>query len=105
MERNRLVALQGAPNSSRASQRLPRERTLRAGEAGERPLGADAAEVLAPHAVVGELLLGPQRRRDRAALRLELLVGDPGLDLGGQHVARAAAVAELRLVAPQQLVG
>src|SRR4051812_8469933 len=54
---------------------------LGAGEAGERALGADAAQVVAPDAVVGDLLLRAQRRVHRAALGLEVLVGDRRGDL------------------------
>ncbi len=62
--------------------RSAQRRALGAREAAERALGADALEVLAPDAVVGDLLLGAQRRLDRAALGLELGVGDRLLDRG-----------------------
>src|SRR3954452_18609096 len=73
-------------------------------ETAERALGADPLQVRPPDAVVGELLLGPQRRLDRAALGLEVRLGDGRLHGAAEHVARAAAVAELRLRAPQQVV-
>ena len=78
------VMLVGAGQGGATAAPIAREvlsaRALGAGEAAERALGADALEVLAPDAVVGDLLLRAQRRLDRAALGLELGVGDRLLD-------------------------
>ena len=67
---------QGGATAAPIARRGAQRRALSAGEAAERALGADALQVLAPDAVVGELLLRAQRRLDRAALGLELGVRD-----------------------------
>jgi hypothetical protein len=54
--------------------------------------------------VIGELLARAQRRIDAVALAFEVGRADALLDAAREHVRDAAAVAELRLLAPQDLV-
>src|SRR4051794_41148064 len=73
-------------------------------EATERALGPHGADALAEDAEVGELLARAQRRPGLMALGLEFAVRDRVGERLGEDGRRAAAVAELGLVAPQQLV-
>src|SRR3954453_12220274 len=74
-------------------------------EARDGLLGADPREHGAEDAEVGELLAVAERRLDLVLLGLELLLGHGGGHRLPQHRRRARAVAELLLLAPQQLVG
>ena len=58
----------GGTAAAPIARQVLQSRALSASEARERALGADALQVLAPDAVVGELLLRAQRRLDRVAL-------------------------------------
>src|SRR4051794_32208039 len=71
-------------------------------EARDGLLGADLRQRRAEHAEVGELLAGAQRRVDLVLRGLEVLLGDAVAHRLLQHRRRARAVAELRLLAPQQ---
>src|SRR4051812_29329951 len=67
------------------------------GKACDGALGAHPSQVLSPDPVVEELLARAQRRVELFALALELLLADAPLDLVGEDVGGAAAVAELLL--------
>src|SRR3954451_93747 len=85
-------------------------RSTRWGASGRREardglLGANPGQRRAEDAEVGELLAVAERRLDLVLLRLEVLLGHGGGHRLPQHRRRARAVAELLLLAPQQLVG
>src|SRR3954451_2798705 len=74
-------------------------------EARDGLLGPDLRQRRAEHPVVGELLAGAQGRVDLVLRVLEVFLGHAVLHRLLQDRRRARAVAELRLLAPQQLIG
>jgi hypothetical protein len=74
-------------------------------EASDGASGADFAEIFGEDAVVGDLLAGAQGRLDLVAFPLELFFGDALFHDLFEDRGGARAVAELRLLAPQEVVG